>query len=453
MTSTRLVLLPLSLALAAAAGCSSAGGIAQPDGGQDQKIDQQPQPDANHPDASTDATPLDSAASFIVSGKLTLTADNPTSFPNLPTTQNFTLRIDPVRGVITVGGGASAAQVGVKTSDRATFEATAAVPIPIDITSGCGAMSRYTRFSVTVTGQTLAGSADGTGEVIDGDVAYQYKAALTMTGRIDDAPPTLGDDRTSVDPLGGFFLNASEPLPTNAAASLVAGAETVPLVPFIPADGGGVVGGFDKGPAALRYATTYQVTATAGWTDLAGNLGAPLPKIVTAAAPPLAAEDGFESSATPIGGAVVVDATVLPPITGQHSVALVGQFNNLPALAGSRRLTVRLAVSTGDTKVRVSVRPFSQADNFASTYQASFRAAVPGGAIASAMLPQSETLDTKVTVGGATLSFGAARTIEIPLPAGASGEIVFDANTGSPSFGCGLPPPTVGYLIDDLRVE
>ena len=453
---TLLVLLALP---SVAVGCSG-GGLERTDGGGDQRTEVQPtETDIAPPDGGNDTSPetrpIDSPASFIVHGQLTLTANGPAATINLPTTQDFTLRIDPNRGVFTIGGHAYAVQVGAATGDRATFEATAPVSAPLVTVPLCRSSASYAHFTITVAGDQLSGTADGTAEIVVGDEGFQYTAALAMTGQRDGTPPTLGADRADVDPLSDLVIDADEPVPSGATARLVAGAETVALAPVVATDGGGVIIGFHQGPGALRYGTTYQVTAIAGLTDLAGNAAGALPAIVTLAPPPLAAEDGFEGAAATVGGAVVVDATVLPPITGQRSVALVGRYGYPVALEGSRRLTVRLALAPGDTVVRFSVRPFSQFDTFASTSETSFRVFVPGGAIASANLPPGETIGTRVMVAGGsnTISFGAVRTVEIPLPAGASGDIVFDAATFIPSVDCGLAPPTVSYLLDDLRVE
>ena len=48
---------------------------------------------------------------------------------------------------------------------------------------------------------------------------------------------------------------------------------------------------------------------------------------------------------------------------------------------------------------------------------------------------------------------GDVRTVEVPLPAGATDQVVFDFSTFNVSFDCGLPAPTASYLLDDLRVE
>lgn len=55
--------------------------------------------------------------------------------------------------------------------------------------------------------------------------------------------------------------------------------------------------------------------------------------------------------------------------------------------------------------------------------------------------------------GGGTVYLGAVTTLELPLPAGAEGEVVVDLAVGPEPGACALLPPTAGYLIDDLRAE
>ena len=49
-------------------------------------------------------------------------------------------------------------------------------------------------------------------------------------------------------------------------------------------------------------------------------------------------------------------------------------------------------------------------------------------------------------------AIGAARTVEIALPAMTGPEIVFDLSSQTLE-GCGLFPRTAGYLLDDLRID
>ena len=42
---------------------------------------------------------------------------------------------------------------------------------------------------------------------------------------------------------------------------------------------------------------------------------------------------------------------------------------------------------------------------------------------------------------------------EVPLPAGHGPEVIVDVSVGFSGGACGLLPPTLGLLIDDLRTE
>jgi hypothetical protein len=60
---------------------------------------------------------------------------------------------------------------------------------------------------------------------------------------------------------------------------------------------------------------------------------------------------------------------------------------------------------------------------------------------------------TVITSTGQTVYLGAVSAVDIPLPAGAGPEVVFDAATQTGGFTCGPPFPASSFLLDDLRVE
>jgi hypothetical protein len=296
----------------------------------------------------------------------------------------------------------------------------------------------------------------GNATIIEGDIAWGLSARLDLTGTVDHEGPSLGVALVGVDPLEGLFLKGSEPLPPTVAAHLAVGGDIVNLTPLLP-EGTGVVTGFNKPVAvALRYETTYDVVVSP-WADLVGNTGQPLPKITTKAAPLMGTEDGFEGATSSPGGARLTGTPQLPPISGLRSAMVVPQFGPLAMPnAINSHMTLRLAVQTGDTVVRFSMRPFGVFQSSASTYSSRLRVAVPGGAIVAIPLPINEQLKTQYTnpADNSTVWLGDARAVEAPLPAGAATEVVFDFNMDSASSACGGPlPPSPGYLIDDLRVE
>jgi hypothetical protein len=248
-------------------------------------------------------------------------------------------------------------------------------------------------------------------------------------------------------------LVASEPLPSAATARIAAGADTIDLTPVAGAPE--VVTRF-TGPSekALRYGTTYAVTVTP-WRDLIGNAGRTIAEVKTLPAPPLVQENGFEGDDAMVGGAIVVSAPRLPAINGTRSAAIATTtFGPAPFGIATHRFTARLELSPADTVVRLSVRPFSRSQS-AFTYGATLLVAAPGGAISRATLPLQEPLSTQVTSTstGETGWLGSSRVIEIPIPVGATSEVVVDFAVSDGGAICGLPPPLAGYLIDDVAAE
>jgi hypothetical protein len=416
------------------------------------------EPDENRGDPDVSGPPDDGAVlppgarSYVVEGKLTLRpvlATNP-GIVYTPDHHDFVLHLDPAAGALAIGNAGWATRVAVTTRDGFTYQATEPVSVPISPATACGSSAVYNRFTVTVGPGGLTGLAEGRIEVTMGDVRFPFDGTLTMTGKDDTVGPTFGPDRVDVDPLAPLSLIASEPL-GEVSGRLTAGGEVLVLTPILAARV--LTIGFEKpAPDALRYGTSYELGVAPGPTDLAGNPAGPPTKVVTVAAPPLIPEDGFETAGSTVGGARVIDASVLPPVSGTRSVLLGPRTTALPGLLPPGALTVRLAVSPGDRVVRVALRPLGWNQVFASTY-AVVQIAVPGGRIARLALPPTETVTTPATVEGRTVYLGDARTAELTLPFGVEGEIVFQARTDAAPADCGLLPPTAGYLIDDLRVE
>jgi hypothetical protein len=347
-----------------------------------------------------------------------------------------------------------------RSDDKATFVATAPLAIEKSV-DRCLSITGFTydSFIVTVTANGLEGHAEGTYSQATGDTLAQYDAVLTMTGRIDDVPPTLAPDRSEVEPLLPFNFLASEPLPAGTTGKLIAGTDAIELEPVL-APASPLVLGFKKPPTlALRYGTKYDLVVTP-WMDLAGNSGLPPSAVNTLPAPPLLPEDGFEGATDPIGDVPIIGVNRLPPITGTRSAIVSSHNDGLFALPSSMaRLTVRLAVAPGDRVVRLAVRPFNVTPYGFRTDNFKMSVAVPGGSIVSVPLPLMEELATPHDVqliDGQTKTglFGATRTIEIPLPNDVGQEVILQAGAESFQPDC-LPfhHARAAYLIDDLRVE
>jgi hypothetical protein len=327
---------------------------------------------------------------------------------------------------------------------------------------GSGGGPKYNRFVVKMTAKGIEGRAEGT--FTEGvEQIRQYNAVLTMAGRPDDVPPAFEPAPNALEPAYPLIMMASEPLPIHATAKLVSATAMVEVEPVIRPEGTPVLGGFRKPDAiALRPGTSYQLMVTP-WTDLAGNQG-PLPALtINTSDSPLLPEDGFESAKDSFGGAVIVDAQQLPPITGSRSAVV---YSGYPAGMFSRpyataRLSVRLAVAPGDRVVRFAVRPFAvDGWPYFSPHETDMRISVPDGPLVSAMLPQQELLPTRVEVRGpdgtvpTRLEFGETRTIELALPANPGPEVLLEVGPGARAKSCPpFLPSQVAYLVDEIRVE
>jgi hypothetical protein len=401
-----------------------------------------------------DAGVLTAVQSFTVTALISLTprAGMPTGGPPVPPiTQDLVLRLDPVARQLIVAPTGNAVKVDLRARSGGGFETAASFPLGFAVPSSCGGSGTVDALRLDVSPEQLTAQGQGQATVVYGDVAVSYDVTISMTGLRDVVGPTLGPDRTGVDPLADLYLSASEPLAATAAARLVLGSERQELM--VDRAAGLPVRFQRRGGPALRYGTTYQVEVD-GWRDLADNAGRALPSIATLPPPDLALEDGFESAGTSLGGAKVVESPTYPAISGKKSVLITpAYFTGWPSL----RFTARLARMANDKVVRVTLRPVLPYDSTAGTYGIVLRIAVPGGAIVESKLPAAETVTTRLEAmqpERGALFLGAARTVEIPLPPAAESaqEIVFDLLTQS-TGSCGLVAPTTGYLIDDLRID
>ena len=400
-------------------------------------------------DSNDAGTPLAVPTAFQVHGKLSLTPHGPAAITSPPTEQDFLLYVDPGASTV-VSFAAGNAWGTVATMKGTSFDVTAGFNVGL-LGSCVGSDVWYSsfHFAVDAAAGTVTGTGRGSVDLYVGDEGFSYDAALTFTGTRDSAGPAL-DLPSAMDPFHPSDLRATRPLPSTATAQLVAAGDTITLEP-IQLAGGPVLGWSLPDTALPRYGTAYDLLITP-WQDLAGNAGAPLGQVMTRPAPRLVAREDFEDPAGASGDGLIVDGTVLPPISGQRSAVLHVHSGLDSSLAlDSPHVTARLQVAPGDTVVRFSARPFGSA-TLASPFGVHMQVGVPGGAITAAVLPASqETLSQTSSAGGYLL--GDVRTIEIPLPDGATSEVIVDLSATPPSP-CSLPVPgPVGYLIDDLRVE
>jgi hypothetical protein len=186
--------------------------------------------------------------------------------------------------------------------------------------------------------------------------------------------------------------------------------------------------------------------------DFAGNAAAASSAIMftTRAAPPLVPEDGFESATgTALAGARLLSGPGAPVLAGNKSLYSPGG-NTVGT--GANRFALRLALQPGDTVIRFSYQLVRSSASAYTTSPALVVGAV-GGAPATTTLRQDTGTYSPVQLPDQSIIYvSATSTAEIPLPAGAAGEIVVELGPIAP--GCGLPPPpAAGIILDDLRVE
>jgi hypothetical protein len=363
-------------------------------------------------------------------------------------THTFTLVLDADEGVAIIDRTA----VPLLRLGNRKFATDGRFSVGLTGTQGCSASISYDELTITVGDTAVAGTGKGTVTVIFGDVGSPAAADMSLTGSLDTVPPSVTFFGTSlVNPLFGTGLGLSEPIPPGATAELrTAGADPIALVPILSSDGR-VLSGFRTPAVVLRYGVQYEMF-TSGLLDFAGNPAShngPF-KFTTRDAPPLVAEDGFESAPDgPLGGALVISGAGAPVLAGSKSMLLPA----LPEFGTASSLYLRIALGPGDQVVRFSYRVVALS---ASGYVLSptlLVGAVGAGTGALMLAPETGPFTSSEIPNQPTMFVGAVKTAEIPIPAGSTGELVIERAATS-SAGCGLPPPpAAGLIIDDLRAE
>jgi hypothetical protein len=271
----------------------------------------------------------------------------------------------------------------------------------------------------------------------------------TLDGALDTTAPllTFVHDGADDDPFSSLTLLASEPLLPSARPVLIDGdGGEVPLA--LPTNSHDeFVSSFYKPGTVLRHAQTYRVRLD-GIADFSGLAPADSPSFTTRAAPPLVAEDGFESAAgaIPLGGEIITAARG-PIITGERSfyVAPIPSTGIPGVRSGFTRLAVRMTVSPGDTVIRFSYRLVEPYGSLA------FYFGSEGGKLGYQEMGGS-TAATRMTIGDTAWNVGPVAVAALPLPADVGAEVVLAEIVRG--YAGGLPmPPVSGIIIDDLRVE
>lgn len=397
---------------------------------------------------------------FDVTATMTLTpsSDEAGSWLSFPTAVKLTVAVNPQTGAVTSGGRNGFGWSSLSPAADGGFESTS-WNANVDFSDGCGGVASISldRVTFTIDGETLRGTATGTARyTTSGAMVLMTNLTATLVGVPDVTPPTLSVPEGDVDPLVRLSLVASEPLPDTASASLegAPGGDVVPLSDLEISNQSRAAYAFSVSPNELRYGETYTLQADE-LTDFAGHaLGAPI-SFKTRAAPPLVPEDGFESvTGTMFAGAGVLRGGPLMPISGQTSLMLNtgfgGGFGFLPYDLGPS-VAVRLAVSPGDTVVRFAFQLIAPDPVDQATFDGPVLVGTPGGMVGPSreLSATSFTRTTLPSLGDIFLS--PVSTVEMPLPAGSSGEITFEI-VGR-TFACMRPPSPTVLVIDDLRVE
>lgn len=369
----------------------------------------------------------------------------------LPATHTFTLVLDLDKGWAVAGSAQGGGESRIQVKNGGTVELQAPLSFSFDI---CGNGITYDHLTLTPSANGgIVGTASGRVSYATGDLLNDAKVTATFEGMPDHQTPalTLSPSTDPMDPFIPASLVASEPLTLAAAPVLLtAGGESSPLTPTARYMETFSFSGFGLPKVLLKYGETYRV-AEAGLTDFAGNIAKAGPSFTTRPAPPLIVEDGFESvAAQTLGGAIVADGTNAPVLAGKRSLYV-------PPSGGGEgpvsQLALRLAVNPGDTVIRFSYRVVGlNSSPFGAVL--SFLVAGAGTPVAGRVLPADTQPRTEFRLSPQTVVYvsAALEKAELPLPAGTHGEVFLDRVGGS--SWCGLPPPpTLGIVIDDLRVE
>jgi hypothetical protein len=403
-----------------------------------------------------DLTAPDEWKAFDVTATITLMPlhGTETAWSSFPKTATFTLAWAPGSLVVVGAGAVSPVALVPAVELRAINPLTASIPFATACDGTASLRLEMLGFGVDGAGK-LSGHATGSVSYLISDYGYSAQATFALSGVADATPPALTQASGTVDPLARLHLAASEALSVAGAPALVGmtSGDRIPLAAAAVGDGApGLASGFDLPDVMLRWGEAYTVDA-AGVTDLAGHALAAPPTETTPAAPPLAPEDGFEAvTGTTYGGAGVLVGGPLAPIAGTKSLILMagpGLPSSLP-YPRTPSVALRLAVAPGDTVVRFDRRLVA-----AYMTGAGFQGEVRVGSVGHPVTRQQSLFAMnleRVSLGASGEVWqSAVDTVELPLPAGTTGEVTFEI-VGQTSR-CGLPPPPTALVIDNLRVE
>jgi hypothetical protein len=287
----------------------------------------------------------------------------------------------------------------------------------------------------------VSGGGSGVLGYVLGDIAYSGEFTFEIRGDRDATPPQVSvagnDDALHV--LDGLRVVASEPLLPGSTARAWHGDTLIELAPF-PADRG-YVRSF-RSSAVLPFETELRIEIEPVPQDLTGFAVASAPASVRTMPDPGAfAEDGFE--ADPVarlgGGTVVTGVGTLPAISGARSLLI----------EPGDELTMRVPLAGGETHLRFRARYlYENSSYWCSTHE--LRIGAPGAQALRNVSVSPGYEPTEDTGDASWPTAGPLGEVEVALPEGATGHVVFDVYEIPP---IAPPCPYAALLIDDLRVE
>jgi hypothetical protein len=274
-----------------------------------------------------------------------------------------------------------------------------------------------------------------------GDVPQEDEFTVRITGTPDVTPPELhvvGDD-TSLHVLDGLRITASEPLLPGSTARAWYGDDFIDLTP--PAGAEYVTAFTSKD--VLPFGVELRIEIDPVPQDLVGLAAVDVPTTAkTMPDPGLFAADGFEADPVAMLGSadVVTGVGTLPAITGARSLLI----------EPGETLTMRIPVPVGATHLRLRARSLADR-NSGGCDGSGIRVGAAGvGILAERFVTSGGDGPDEGIADSDWVSASPVYDMELALPSGVSGELVFDV------FGLPLVQPPCGQnalLIDDLRAE
>jgi hypothetical protein len=286
----------------------------------------------------------------------------------------------------------------------------------------------------------VTGSGSGGLHFVLGDILYEGTFTLELHGDPDTTPPWLYvvGRGTGHHVLEGLEVKASELLQPGSTVRAWHGDTPIDLSPF--SGSGEYVRSF-RTSAVLPFDAELRIEIDPVPRDLAGLVAEGVPATVrTMSDPGLFAEDGFENDPVAITGIaeIVTGVGTLPAIAGARSVLVEPRYG----------LTMRLPVAAGETHLRFRARLLYEDTSFGCESHG-IRVGSPGlDGVQRISIPSSDEDPREVIDDSFWAAAGPITDVEMALPAGTGGELIFDIYE--------LPPllcPTTAILLDDLRVE